>query len=133
MADEDHRDLPRPTVAQRTRLEYDPRDHQTSEPLVEGGPTSMAAPWSEAIDRMLARIQDTAAQVKDGFPHWADPETGRWQTTPDGDWTGGYWIGMLWLAGAATGDPRYRTWAAPLAERLRARVRAETVFKSFPL
>lgn len=92
----------------------------------------MTSSWSEAIDRVLLRIQDTAARVMDGFPHWADPETGQWTTTPDGDWTGGYWIGMLWLAAAATGDARYRSWAAPLAERLRARIDAETVFKSFP-
>ncbi|HEV8617594.1 MAG TPA: glycosyl hydrolase [Methylomirabilota bacterium] len=88
--------------------------------------------WSEAIDRMLSRIRDTAARVKDGFPHWADPETGQWTTTPHGDWTGGCWIGMLWLAAAATGDARYRAWAEPVAERLRARVDAETVFKAFP-
>ena len=88
--------------------------------------------WSGAIDRMLGRIQDTATRVKDGFPHWADPETGQWTTTPEGDWTGGYWIGQLWLAAAATGDARYRSWAAPSAERLRARIDAETVFKSFP-
>lgn len=88
--------------------------------------------WNEAIDRMLARIQDTQARVKDGFPHWADPETGQWTTTPDGDWTGGCWIGMLWLAATATGDARYTTWAAPFAERLRARIDAETVFKAFP-
>jgi unsaturated chondroitin disaccharide hydrolase len=81
---------------------------------------------------VLLRIQDTAARVTDGFPHWADPETGQWTTTPDGDWTGGYWIGMLWLAATATGDARYRSWAAPLAERLRTRIDAETVFKSFP-
>ncbi len=92
-----------------------------------------AGSWSEAIDRMLARIQDTQARVKDGFPHWADPETGQWTTTPDGDWTGGCWIGMLWLAAATTGDARYRAWAAPLAERLRAKIDAETVFKSFPV
>jgi len=88
--------------------------------------------WSGAIDRMLGRIQDTAARVKDGFPHWADPETGQWTTTPEGDWTGGFWIGQLWLAAAATGDARYRSWAAPFAERLRARIDAQTVFKSFP-
>ena len=88
--------------------------------------------WSGAIDRMLGRIQDTAARVKDGFPHWADPETGQWTTTPEGDWTGGFWIGQLWLAAAATGEARYRSWAAPFAERLRARIDAETVFKSFP-
>lgn len=89
--------------------------------------------WSQAIERMLVRVQDTAARVKEGFPHWADPETGRWTTTPDGDWTGGYWIGMLWLAAATTGDARYRAWAAPLAERLRAKIGGETVFKSFPV
>ena len=88
--------------------------------------------WSQAIERMLARIQDTVGRVKEGFPHWADPETGRWTTTPDGDWTGGYWIGMLWLAAAAAGDARYAALAQPLAERLRPRIAAETVFKSFP-
>ncbi len=92
----------------------------------------MTSAWSEPVDRMLLRIQDTAARVTEGFPHWADPDTGQWTTTPDGDWTGGYWIGMLWLAAAATGDTRYRSWAAPLAERLRARIDAETVFKAFP-
>ena len=60
----------------------------------------MADAWSEAIDRMLARIQDTAARVKDRFPHWADPETGQWETTPDGDWTGDYLFeSLLGLAG----------------------------------
>src|SRR5262245_15180911 len=88
--------------------------------------------WSDAIARMLVRVRDTAAQVKEGFPHWADPETGRWTTTPDGDWTGGYWIGMLWLAAAAGGDARYRDLAASLAERLRAKIDVDTVFKSFP-
>lgn len=93
----------------------------------------MSAPrWDNAIDRMVTRIRDTAGRVREGFPHWADPETGQWTTTRDGDWTGGYWIGMLWLAATATGDPRYRAWAEPLAERLRAHIDAETVFKSFP-
>jgi unsaturated chondroitin disaccharide hydrolase len=89
-------------------------------------------PWSEAIDRMLRRIQDTADRVTNGYPHWAHNETGQWTTTPDGDWTGGFWIGMLWLAATATGDPRYRAMAEPLAERLRARIDADTVFKAFP-
>ena len=93
----------------------------------------MSAPrWDNAIDRMVTRIRDTVGRVREGFPHWADPETGQWTTTRDGDWTGGYWIGMLWLAATATGDPRYRAWAEPLAERLRAHIDAETVFKSFP-
>ena len=60
--------------------------------------------WSEAIERMLVRVNDTATRVGKEFPHWADPATGEWTTTPHGDWTGGFWIGMLWLAAAATGD-----------------------------
>jgi len=89
--------------------------------------------WTPAIDRMLTRVDDTAKRVTSGFPHWAHPDTGEWTTTADGDWTGGYWIGMLWLAAVATGDARYRALAEPLAERLRARIDAETVFKSFPV
>ena len=89
--------------------------------------------WDEAIDLMLTRVRDTAGRVKAGFPHWANPDTGEWTTTQDGDWTGGYWIGMLWLAARATGEARYRAWAESLAERLRARIDAETVFKSFPV
>jgi unsaturated chondroitin disaccharide hydrolase len=90
------------------------------------------ADWNEAIERMLTRVRDTASRVTSGFPHWADPDTGRWTTTRDGDWTGGYWIGMLWLAAAAAGEARYRAWAESWTERLRARIDAQTVFKSFP-
>ena len=58
--------------------------------------------WSEAIDRMLTRVRDTSSRVRSGFPHWADPDTGEWTTTPDGDWTGGYYYlfeSLLALAG----------------------------------
>src|SRR5262245_62134052 len=97
------------------------------------GGVMTGAAWDSAIDRMLGRVQETVKQLGDGWPHWADPETGRWTTTPDGDWTGGYWIGMLWLAAATTGDPRYRALATPRAARLRAKVDGQTVFKSFPV
>ena len=88
--------------------------------------------WTEAIERMLVRINDTATRVSKEFPHWADPDTGEWTTTPHGDWTGGFWIGMLWLAATATGEGRYRAWAESYAQRLRARIDAQTVFKAFP-
>src|SRR3974390_2353273 len=97
---------------------------------LEGSMTTDA--WRPAIQRMLARLADTPAHLESGIPHWADADTGHWTTTPDGDWTGGYFIGMLWLAAETTGEVRYRAWALPLAERLNARITAETVFKSFP-
>src|SRR5271170_7028257 len=78
--------------------------------------------WLDAIARIRTRIDNTALEVSDGFPHFADQATGAWTTTPAGDWTGGYWNGMLWLTAHATGDRRYaelaQRWTAPLRERI---------------
>ena len=91
-----------------------------------------AGAWNEAIDRMLTRVRDTAGRVGDGFPHWADPESGRWTVTADGDWTGGFWVAMLWLAGHGTGEERYRGWARQWATRMRPRIASASVFKAIP-
>jgi unsaturated chondroitin disaccharide hydrolase len=91
-----------------------------------------AAVWKEAIERMLVRVRDTAERVADSFPHWADPESGEWTVTADGDWTGGFWVGMLWLACRGTGEERYRQWAEKWAKRLRTRIDSATVFKAVP-
>ena len=88
--------------------------------------------WNEAIQRVLARIEDTARQVGNRFPHWARTDTGEWTTTPDGDWTGGYYVGMHWLALEVAPNAAMEARAHEMAERLRARIGAETVFKSFP-
>jgi unsaturated chondroitin disaccharide hydrolase len=77
----------------------------------------------DAEARLLARIDATAAAPPDGFPHAADPDTGRWAAKPGGAWTDGFWVGLLWLAHAATGAPRYRAWGLEWAERLRGRER----------
>ena len=81
----------------------------------------MTPPWTEALARMRGRIAQTAASVTDGFPHFADPATGTWTTSPGGDWTGGFWNGMLWLAARYGEDPRCRTWASRWTERLARR------------
>ena len=73
----------------------------------------------DAERRLLARVDATAAAPPDGFPHAADPATGRWGAKPGGAWTDGFWVGLLWLAHAATGAPRYRAWGLEWAERLR--------------
>ncbi len=87
--------------------------------------------WRGAAVDMLHRVDQTAAAVHDAFPHWADGRTGTWTTTPDGDWTGGAWPGMLWLAHAMTGDERYRELARTWCLRLRPRATLETAFKGF--
>jgi unsaturated chondroitin disaccharide hydrolase len=87
---------------------------------------------NEAIDRMLTRVRDTAARVGDGFPHWADPESGQWTVTADGDWTGGFWVAMLWLACRGTGEERYGRWARQWAARLWPHLAAASAFKAIP-
>jgi len=44
--------------------------------------------WTEAIGRMQKRMEDTRRRVGSAYPHWADPETGAWTTTADGDLSG---------------------------------------------
>jgi unsaturated chondroitin disaccharide hydrolase len=87
--------------------------------------------WREAFQRLRHRVDATGTAVRDGFPHYADPTTGQWTTSPAGDWTGGFWGGLCWLAAHATGEPRYRAWALDAAERLRPRAHSDTVFRGF--
>lgn len=87
--------------------------------------------WNTAAQAMMGRMLHTANDVGPAFPHWANAETGAWRTTPDGDWTGGAWPGMLWLAHHATGEQRFADMAAQWCERLRPRALRETAFKGF--
>jgi unsaturated chondroitin disaccharide hydrolase len=82
--------------------------------------------WTDAIVRMRSRIDRTAASVREGFPHFADPATARWTLTPAGDWTGGYWIGMLWLTAATRHDDSYARVAEEWTGRLRSRVDSQS-------
>jgi unsaturated chondroitin disaccharide hydrolase len=87
--------------------------------------------WTDASGRMLERIDDTARRVTEGFPNFADPDTGEWTTSPQGDWTGGHWVEELWLARRVTGEERYGEWAGKWCEALRPRTTSNTVFRSF--
>ena len=87
--------------------------------------------WSAAIERVRTRIDQTLGVLDDRFPHWASAETGKWTTTADGDWTGGAWPGMLWLAHRRTGVSKYLQAARTWSGRLRPRARRQTAFKGF--
>jgi unsaturated chondroitin disaccharide hydrolase len=80
--------------------------------------------WArDAESRLLARITATAAAPPAGFPHAGDPVTGEWKAKPGGAWTDGFWVGLLWLAHAATGSAAYRHAGLEWADRLRGRER----------
>ncbi|HHL21117.1 MAG TPA: hypothetical protein ENJ52_06270, partial [Aliiroseovarius sp.] len=57
----------------------------------------------KVLNDLLARVDETRAQVGAAWPYHADPETGVWETTPDGDWCGGHWVEMLRLKGVLEG------------------------------
>ena len=56
-----------------------------------------------ALNLLLNRIVSTRAEVGDQFPYYADPETGKWITTENGDWCSGHWIECLRITGELTG------------------------------
>jgi unsaturated chondroitin disaccharide hydrolase len=89
----------------------------------------MQATWQRGAELLRARIVTTAHAVGDAFPRHADPPTGQWTTSTDGDWSGGYWIGLCWLAASPRGDDPYLGWARRWGGRLRRRVTSPTVFR----
>lgn len=80
---------------------------------------------------MLSRILAIKDVIPEGLPHWADPETGRWTLTPDGDWTGGAYVGELWLA--RTLDPSSCSLEEihQAMDRMAPRTEKKTAFKGF--
>src|SRR5262249_22928286 len=64
--------------------------------------------WNHAIARILERMEDIRKRVGDNYPHWCDYETGKWTTTVDGDWTGGFWAGVDLVGGRETRGQRLR-------------------------
>src|ERR1700689_3269139 len=103
------------------------------ESALKGPPENAAdvSPWRDALERMLKRIEATAGTIDRGFPYYAETDTGTWTVSEGGDWTGGFWVGMLWLAHRVTGDPRYQDWARRWTQLLRPRASSETVFRGF--
>jgi unsaturated chondroitin disaccharide hydrolase len=90
-------------------------------------PSIAAATVAEAFEALLGRIATTLDDVRETFPLFANPETGTWETTDDGDWCGGHWIGLLWLASHHTDEPET---ARRFADA--ARARTEVMHRELP-
>ncbi len=59
-----------------------------------------------AIASALEKIEKTLSSCGNGFPHITSQ--GEWQFTSNGGWTGGFWVGLLWLAYQHTSETRFR-------------------------
>lgn len=86
-------------------------------------PGDWQATYESARRRMIDRLRGTAAQDLAGWPDHADPRSGRWITKEDGDCTGGFFAGWLWLAGREIPAllPEARRWGYGLKRRLRSK------------
>ena len=72
----------------------------------------------QALTYGLSVIQKESESLRD-FPELT--EDGRWQTGVNGGWTGGFWVGLLWLAYSLTSDEIYSEKAVQWAHRLAPR------------
>lgn len=52
----------------------------------------------QALECMLYRVKKTVNELNGEFPYFADPVSGEWTTTKDGNWCAGHFIVLLWLA-----------------------------------
>lgn len=87
--------------------------------------------WNSALVKMQDRIIGTAKMELRGFPQVSDPQTSEWITVSDGDWTGGFWVGLLWLTHYRSRDEKLLQQAEYWAQRLRPRAYSQTVFRCF--
>ena len=85
---------------------------------------------TEALALMRARALATARETREGFPHFASDD-GQWTLSPGGDWTGGFFVGQLWLAARGSNDPAVDLLARTWAQRLAPRVQSRTIFRGF--
>ncbi|MGH2453785.1 MAG: hypothetical protein ACRDF5_08480 [bacterium] len=83
------------------------------------------------LGRLVERVAETLVECGDAYPYAADPGTGRWFTTADGNWCGGHWVSMLWMAYDLTGERRFRDAALARTEPLRPKLAADDMFRGF--
>jgi unsaturated chondroitin disaccharide hydrolase len=70
---------------------------------------------NDGIETAVSKVCAQASRGGD-FPHIT--QDGKWCTTPDGVWTGGFWAGLLWLGYEVQKSGALLTAATTLTDRL---------------
>ncbi len=74
---------------------------------------------TKILEYCLDKIDCTVRTCPETFPYIT--QNGKWATTSDGHWTGGFWVGILWIAYQLTGLHRYRDQCLKLMKILEKR------------
>ncbi len=81
------------------------------------------------LSALLSRVEETRQQIGNAWPYHADPDTGVWETVPDGDWCGGHWVECLRIAGRLEGRPDLIEEARERTEWLRPKLEKDDQFR----
>lgn len=73
--------------------------------------------WNNIPNKAIEKVNQSIGIQH--FPHIT--KDGRWVTTENGYWTGGFWVGLLWLTYKITGDRTYEHEAYNWAKKLEGR------------
>ena len=84
---------------------------------------------ARALDLLTERVLATRAAIGAAWPYHADPESGAWTTTDDGDWCAGHWIECLRIAGARTNNLALIEEARERTERVRPKLERDDMFR----
>lgn len=85
--------------------------------------------FAAALDHLLQRVRSTRDQIDGAWPYHADPNTGVWATTDDGDWCGGHWVECLRIAGELTGEQALLDEARERTDWLRPKLEKDDQFR----
>jgi unsaturated chondroitin disaccharide hydrolase len=76
--------------------------------LLRRSTVATAAKWLPTLQQPGNTFTQSSGE---GYFMQADPETGEWRGRRGYNWTGSFWVGMLWRLHDQTKDPRFRDWA----------------------
>lgn len=79
--------------------------------------------------RLCDRVLSTRDEIGCAWPYHADPKTGLWHTTHDGNWCDGHWIDMLRMTGEITGDQSLIDEALERTESVRYKLEKDDMFR----
>ncbi len=81
------------------------------------------------LEALCERVLSTRNEIGKKWPYHAEPATGKWELTEDGDWCDGHWIEMLRMTGDLLGRRDLIDEALERTERVRYKLEKDDQFR----